>query len=328
MKKEFIICALIILVTTLTGCKSEEAEKVDNLILAIGEVTLSSEDQIIEVEEAIDELNEKTYQELEYLDIFLEARNTFNELKKEWDIQTKEKHIQDLEKVIDRIASIEEITLDDAQLIESARIKYYTWIDEVEGCIDNYPILEEAEKILSQLKVQNVIEQIKKIRNISLDNEEEINQVQAAYHELSLEEKEQVTNYSDLEAALEKIEQLKSDKEESEDEEPKFETPASPYKPSTSTGTSNTPTVSDGGARKQQAWVCAQDIVNSSLKAPSTAEYCSYPNADITWNGGSDYTVNGYVDAENGFGAMIRTYFTVTLTLTEMGYKNGYVTFY
>lgn len=98
-------------------------------------------------------------------------------------------------------------------------------------------------------------------------------------------------------------------------------------KPSTNTGSSTTTSTSDGGTRKKDAWVCAQDIVNSNLKAPSTAEYCSYPSADITWNGGSDYTVSGYVDAENGFGSMVRTYFTVTLTLTAKGYKNGYVTF-
>ena len=113
---------------------------------------------------------------------------------------------------------------------------------------------------------------------------------------------------------------------EAETQEP-ASTPKPTYTPPTNTETSNSTTTSDGGTRKTDAWVCAQDIVNSNLKAPSTAEYCSYPSADITWNGGSDYTVSGYVDAENGFGSMVRTYFTVTLTLTAKGYKNGYVTF-
>ena len=79
--------------------------------------------------------------------------------------------------------------------------------------------------------------------------------------------------------------------------------------------------------KERDAWICAQDIVNSNLKVPSTANFCTYPSADITWDGGSDYTVSGYVDAENAFGSMVRTYFTVTLTLTEDGYKNGSVTF-
>lgn len=37
--------------------------------------------------------------------------------------------------------------------------------------------------------------------------------------------------------------------------------------------------------------------------------------------------VVGWVDAENSYGAKIRTNFIVTLTLTEKGYKNGYVIF-
>ena len=93
----------------------------------------------------------------------------------------------------------------------------------------------------------------------------------------------------------------------------------------------NKPSVSSGNGyspnREKDAWVCEQDIVNSNLKAPATAKFCSYTEAAITHNGGSDYTVKGYVDAENSYGAKIRTYFTVTLTLTEKGYTNGYVTF-
>ena len=92
-------------------------------------------------------------------------------------------------------------------------------------------------------------------------------------------------------------------------------------KPSTSSGSGYLPN------REKDAWVCAQDIVNSNLKAPATAKFCSYTEATITHNGGSDYTVKGYVDAENSYGAQIRTNFTVTLTLTEKGYTNGYVTF-
>lgn len=85
--------------------------------------------------------------------------------------------------------------------------------------------------------------------------------------------------------------------------------------------------IDDNGERELDAWVCAQDIVLNNLKAPSTAEICPYTSAEITWNGGSSYTVKGYVDAENAFGAMLRTNFTVTLTLTSEGYKDGTVKF-
>lgn len=80
--------------------------------------------------------------------------------------------------------------------------------------------------------------------------------------------------------------------------------------------------------RELDAWVCALDIVKGSLKAPSTAKFCAYPDATVKYNNGADYTVNGYVDAQNSYGASIRTRFTVTLTLTEKGYTNGEVVFY
>ena len=91
--------------------------------------------------------------------------------------------------------------------------------------------------------------------------------------------------------------------------------------------TADTNQSSEQSGREIDAWVCAQDIVRGSLKAPSTAKFCSYPAATVTYNGGSDYTVKGYVDAENSYGAETRNNFTVTLTLTEKGYKNGLVTF-
>ncbi len=82
------------------------------------------------------------------------------------------------------------------------------------------------------------------------------------------------------------------------------------------------------GNRDADAWVCAQEVVREELKAPDTANFCSYPSAQITKIGENRYIVKGYVDAENGFGATVRTHFTVTLTLTSSGYKNAECTFY
>lgn len=76
-----------------------------------------------------------------------------------------------------------------------------------------------------------------------------------------------------------------------------------------------------------EIWVCAQDIVEKNLKSPSTADFCSINDAKVYSNGGEDYTVIGFVDADNAFGANIRTNFIVTLTYTGEGYKNGSVIF-
>ena len=76
-----------------------------------------------------------------------------------------------------------------------------------------------------------------------------------------------------------------------------------------------------------EAWSCAKNIVKSNLKSPSTASFCSFPQAKVTHLGNGEYMVSGWVDAQNSFGAKIRENFVVTYTATPKGYKNGTVVF-
>lgn len=75
--------------------------------------------------------------------------------------------------------------------------------------------------------------------------------------------------------------------------------------------------------RSSDAWVCAEDIVRQNLKSPSSAKFCTYPEATIKDKGNNEYMITGWVNADNSFGVNIRTNFTVTLTLTQKGYKNA-----
>ena len=78
------------------------------------------------------------------------------------------------------------------------------------------------------------------------------------------------------------------------------------------------------------AWdakICAMQIVEQNLKAPSTADFPAPSLMSASNPYGDTWVIEGYVDAENSFGAMIRENFTVTLILTESGYKNASVTF-
>ena len=88
----------------------------------------------------------------------------------------------------------------------------------------------------------------------------------------------------------------------------------------------------DDSIGESDAWVCAKDVVERNLKSPSSAKFCLMSEATIHYNGeedgGSRYTVSGYVDAQNSFGAMIRKNFTVNLTVTKDGYKRATCTFY
>lgn len=77
--------------------------------------------------------------------------------------------------------------------------------------------------------------------------------------------------------------------------------------------------------RETDAWICAKKCVQDNLKTPSTADFPSYSKSYVSFLGNSKYKISAYVDAENGFGAMIRSDFTVTLELTSSGFKNATV---
>lgn len=68
---------------------------------------------------------------------------------------------------------------------------------------------------------------------------------------------------------------------------------------------------------REDVYVGAQIAVEHYLKAPSTADFAYMGDAKITSNTDGIYTVISYVDSQNGFGAKIRTYFTINMR------KNG-----
>ena len=70
------------------------------------------------------------------------------------------------------------------------------------------------------------------------------------------------------------------------------------------------------GHDRYDAITIAEKIVKGELKAPSTAEFCS--NSEYTVSCvGNTWTVKGYVDAQNSFGATLRSNFTVKFTFSS-----------
>jgi hypothetical protein len=71
---------------------------------------------------------------------------------------------------------------------------------------------------------------------------------------------------------------------------------------------------SDGGSDSDPSAyvkVACRGWVKGQLKAPSGADFSG---ESVTPNGGGQYTVTGYVDAQNSFGAKIRAPFTCVAT--------------
>lgn len=69
------------------------------------------------------------------------------------------------------------------------------------------------------------------------------------------------------------------------------------------------------------AWVMAKKFIKDKLKAPSTAEFPSMSESLIRYEGADNWTVKSYVDSQNSFEAMLRTKFTIKMSVnTETKY--------
>jgi hypothetical protein len=71
-----------------------------------------------------------------------------------------------------------------------------------------------------------------------------------------------------------------------------------------SNGTKATP-----GPDSVGAWLACKEFVTRNLKAPSTAKFPSYDDSYVKNISSGNYSASITVDAQNGFGAMIRSTF-------------------
>jgi hypothetical protein len=71
-----------------------------------------------------------------------------------------------------------------------------------------------------------------------------------------------------------------------------------------------------GAGGKGDAYRACERAVESTLKAPATADFSGALGSDITERGGGLFDVVGHVDSENGFGANVRTNFSCTVRNT------------
>ena len=80
MKRVIAALLSLTLCFALCSCKSRKATAADNMILDIGEVTLNSENDIVQAENAVNALQEKEYAQLEHLETLKKARTVYDDL--------------------------------------------------------------------------------------------------------------------------------------------------------------------------------------------------------------------------------------------------------
>jgi len=87
------------------------------------------------------------------------------------------------------------------------------------------------------------------------------------------------------------------------------------------TGTPSAPSATESPAMPISASIMCERFVTNRLKAPSTAKFAPYRELIITTYGKNEgvkdaFRVIGYVDAQNGFGAMLRNDYTCDVQYT------------
>lgn len=75
------------------------------------------------------------------------------------------------------------------------------------------------------------------------------------------------------------------------------------------------------------AWAYMQLFVEEQLKSPNSAEFPFGGYRDVTPLGDGRYKVSSYVDAENAFGATMRTHFEGVIKRVPDGWELEYLRF-
>lgn len=68
---------------------------------------------------------------------------------------------------------------------------------------------------------------------------------------------------------------------------------------------------------EERAYLASQIIIKSKLKSPSTAKFPHYSEVSIVSAGLCTFQIDGYVDAQNSFGALVRDNYTTIITYDE-----------
>ena len=128
----------------------------------------------------------------------------------------EEEENQSAQKVVDLIDAIGEVTLESEGAIQEAREAYEALSAEQKEKVTNYEKLTAAEKALEELKdaqakeeIQEVMDKIDAIGEVTLDSEKAIAEAEKAYEALSEKDQKLVTNYETLVKARETYEQMK-----------------------------------------------------------------------------------------------------------------------
>ena len=158
-------------------------------------------------------------------EVTLESGNTLDAAKQYYEILTDEQkalvtNYADLETALaayddllveDAIAKIDAIgtiTTESLDSIEEAKEAYDKLSDELKSRVTNADVLTEADAVYTATLIQDCIDKIDAIGEVTLDSEDQINTASETYDNLPEDLKSEVSNYSVLVASADAYEEL------------------------------------------------------------------------------------------------------------------------
>jgi len=179
----------------LTDLKAAKA--VDDMIDAIGEVTLESEEAIAAARAAYEALTEAQQAEVKSYDKLTAAEARLADLKA-------------AKPVDDMIDAIGEVTLESEDAIAAARAAYEALTEAQQAEVKSYDKLTAAEARLADLKAAKAVDDmIDAIGEVTLESEGAIDAARAAYEALTEAQQAEVKSYDKLIAAEARLAVLK-----------------------------------------------------------------------------------------------------------------------
>lgn len=199
MKRLITFLLMTAIVLSFSACsQSEAAANVDSMIAAIGEVTLDSEVQIADAENALNALEDADRKQVKGEETLTAARASYETL-------VAEAAAGEIEAAIDTIG---EVTLESGEAIEAAAALYDGSDDTVKALVTNADVLDAARTKYDGLLVQKTIDAINAIGEVTLDSGQAIEDAELALEGMSESCVGKVTNKNVLETAREQYNKL------------------------------------------------------------------------------------------------------------------------
>lgn len=176
------------------------AEETMELINQIGTVTLNNQDSVDKAKKSYDALSDEQKELIDNSD------KLFSDIEELTNLR--------IEDVNSKISAIGTVTLDSEKKITETRKAYDKLLDADKSKVTDYEKLTIAEEEYEKLVVNNCIELINSIGQVTLNSKKSIDNAQKVYDSLSKEAKDKVTNYSTLTSANSKYKQLEKEEED------------------------------------------------------------------------------------------------------------------